>query len=147
MEDHQNEVKQTSFFPSKNILLLPITLFILGIGLLVFSFFNRLVASSETRIISWGFMIVGLFGSTMGWLHRKRFLLLINGNTLTYIPDQQSEVKNEIRFDQIRRVTTQQTAIGRFLRYGNVHIQYDEGDLYIQDIDSPDQIEKLISVM
>jgi hypothetical protein len=146
MEDKTTETTKLTFNPSKNILLLPILLFFLGLGMFMYSIFTKMLSVSETRFLSWGCMIAGAIGSGLSYLHRKRYLLRIMESSMIFIPDQLANENIEVDLHHINQVEIQQSAVGRFLRYGNVHIKYDEGDLDIIDIESPDQIKRLLSV-
>jgi hypothetical protein len=146
MEDKGIESTHTTFKSSKNIFIFPILLFFLGLGIFMYSMYSKMLSVSETRIVSWGCMIAGVIGSGLNYLHRKSYLLHIVESSMIFIPNQIEDENIEVDLHHINQVDIEQSAIGRFLRYGNIHIKYDEGDLYIQDIEFPDQVKRLLSV-
>jgi hypothetical protein len=139
-----NETESSFFQPSRNILLLPGGLSLIGILLLLFNQFNHLPPAPETNFLIWGFIIIGLVGVVLNIVSAKHYRLYISDQALRYYPSQDSAVKIDIPLDSIRTVKVQQTAIGKIFRYGNLILEYDSEEIYLQDIEQPETIKNLL---
>jgi hypothetical protein len=132
------------FLPSPNTKIMPIGLCISGVLLLFFFQFGQHQQSSETILLGWGFIFTGLLGLLLNAGHNKHYRLQITKQVLLYFPGKDSEEKIELPLAEILSVKTQQSAIARFFRYGNITLNTEQAEYFIPDLDRPEEFAALI---
>jgi hypothetical protein len=70
----------------------------------------------------------------------KKYRLCISDTHIRVYPNENAKAEIEIPLSTITDVKIQQTAIAKFLRYGNLSLRYGSDDLFLQDIDQPEMI-------
>jgi hypothetical protein len=130
----QNETDSQIFRPSKNIILLPAGLSATGLLLFLFFQFVNHSPSPETNFLGWGF-IVGT----------KKYRLCISDTHVRLYSNENAKAEIEIPLETISEVKVHQTAIAKFLHYGNLSLRYGSDDLFLQDIDQPDNIAAILA--
>jgi hypothetical protein len=141
----QNETDSQIFRPSKNIILLPAGLSATGLLLFLFFQFVNHSPSPETNFLGWGFILLGIIGLVLNIVGTKKYRLCISDTHVRLYSNENAKAEIEIPLETISEVKVHQTAIAKFLHYGNLSLRYGSDDLFLQDIDQPDNIAAILA--
>lgn len=133
------------FLPSPNTILLPGGLCICGILLLFFFQFGQQGHNTETIILGWGFIIMGILGVFFGRKTSRRYRVLVTEKKFQYIPAHEMQESLEIPLDTLQTVQLQQSFVARFFRYGSLLIKSNQTELFLPDIDRPEELQALLA--